>query len=96
MLGIAGLIFQVDEAVFVGLTLFPWEIRMILAALGKQNKKLVKVLVGLSALVGVGYFLWQAAWIRVAALIGVEAYIYWVVSRSRRNAVTHEKDEGKK
>lgn len=81
VLGVGGLIFKIDSAVFIGLVLFPWEIRMILAYLGKPKPGWVKFLVLISGLVGLGYFIYMAAWVKAGLLLLVEVYIYWVASR---------------
>lgn len=82
-IGIFGLIFKVDIGVLVGFLLIPWEVRMIQAASGKINLKLTKLLVIICAVVGAGYFLLHQLWSRVLIIIVVQAYVFYVVNRTK-------------
>ncbi len=101
LMGIFGLVFNVSEGVFVGAALIPWEVRMILAARGKFDSKLIKVLIAVAAIVGVGFFVLHQLWKMALILLAVQAYIYVVVNKSkmkmekaREQVSENERDKG--
>lgn len=95
LLGVAGIILKVDVAVLVGLGLLPWEVRMIFFARRQHKPQLVKMLAIVAAIVGGGYFVMYSLWKHLIALLVLEGYTYFVVSRPRRT-VTEESVEAQK
>lgn len=95
LIGVGGLILKIDIAVLVGLGLFPWEVRMIFFARGRRKPQMVKVLALAAAVAGGGYFALFGLWKHLAALLVLNGYTYFVVSRSGRK-VTEENVEAEK
>lgn len=93
LIGIAGLIFQVGEGVFIGLALGPWEARLVMNALGKTNLKWVKYYIIVGGIAGTIYFLLQSSWGWAAAMAFVNAYIYLVVVKSEIKAKKRLEEE---
>ncbi len=83
VVGIAGLILRVDEGVFIGLTLFPFQLRLVLALFGKQKTKLITSLITIAFFVGVIYFILIGRWVPALAMAVVQGYIYKVVTKPR-------------
>ncbi|AZR72139.1 hypothetical protein BBF96_01250 [Anoxybacter fermentans] len=96
IVGVAGLIYRVDEGVFIGLTLAPWEVRIVLAFFGKVNQKLVKMLIIIAGIIGVIYFLLQSRWAWALAMAGVQGYIYLIVTRSVSKLIKKEETDNDK
>ncbi len=72
VVGIAGLVFNVDSGVFIGLGLIPWQVLKI-----KFRKKIVLTAIILTTLVGGGYFIYFEKWIITALFIFIQLYNYW-------------------
>ncbi|MFW5992471.1 MAG: hypothetical protein ACOCQN_04695 [Halanaerobiaceae bacterium] len=70
VLGVAGLYFSVDAGVMAGLGLLPWQF------IGMQSKFAPVVLI-LSALAGVTYFIYIRDWLLVVLFILVQSYNYY-------------------
>lgn len=71
-LAAAGLIFQVDMGVFVGLSLTPWELIKI-----GIPQKLILFIIILSALTGSIFFLFRSQWILTGLFLLVQLYNGW-------------------
>lgn len=82
LVGIFGLIFQVDEGVLIGLALAPWQLRVILSAYGKRKSGLLKVMILVAGVVGFGYFLLQSNWVWGLALLAFEGFLYLLVVKT--------------
>ena len=72
VVGIAGLVFNVDSGVFIGLGLIPWQVLKI-----KFRKKIVLTAIILTTLVGGGYFIYFEKWVITALFIFIQLYNYW-------------------
>ena len=72
LLGIAGLIFQVETGVFVGVALVPWE----LIKMNVQDKFIIFSLV-LCTLIGAIYFIIFSFWYLLGLLVLVVLYNVW-------------------
>lgn len=71
IIGIAGLIFQVDAGVFIGFSLFPYQfIKM------KINSSANDIMISIGALIGTVYFLWMKNWLLVALFLFSHALTY--------------------
>lgn len=72
VVGIAGLVFNVDSGVFIGLGLIPWQVLKI-----KFRKKIVLTVIILTTVVGGGYFIYFEKWVITALFIFIQLYNYW-------------------
>lgn len=72
LVGIAGLVYNVDSGVFIGLGLIPWQILKI-----KLKKKWVLSAIIITTLIGGGYFIYFNKWIITALFIFIQLYNYW-------------------
>ena len=72
LVGIAGLVYNVDSGVFIGLGLIPWQILKI-----KLKKKCVLSSIIITSLIGGGYFIYFNKWIITALFIFIQLYNYW-------------------
>ena len=72
LLGIAGLIFQVEAGVFVGAALVPWE----LIKMNVKDKFIIISLV-LCTIIGIIYFIIFGFWYLLGLLVVVELYNIW-------------------
>jgi len=72
VVGIAGLVFNVDSGVFIGLGLIPWQVLKI-----KFRKKIVLTAIILTTVVGGGYFIYFEKWVITALFIFIQLYNYW-------------------
>lgn len=72
IVGIAGLFYNVDTGVFIGLGLIPWQILKI-----KLRRKFVLTAIILSSTAGLGYFIYHSKWLIAALFIFIQLYNYW-------------------
>ena len=79
-----GFVFKVKQAVLLGLALFPWELEVAMRFARKPKSKLVKVLIVVAGILGLGYFLVNKEWIYAVAFLVIESYIYFTVTKERR------------
>jgi len=72
LVGIAGLFYNVDSGVFIGLGLIPWQILKI-----KLKRKFVLTAIILSSAAGLGYFVYYSKWLIAVLFIFIQLYTYW-------------------
>jgi len=72
IVGIAGLIFQVEAGVFIGLSLAPWQIIKL-----ELGKKISLYVIILSTIIGSIYFISISRWLLFLLYLLVESYNYW-------------------
>ncbi|MCC3145901.1 hypothetical protein LJ207_11300 [Halanaerobium sp. Z-7514] len=72
IIGIAGLTYNVDAGVFIGLGLIPWQVLKI-----KFKKKFVLTAIITTTLIGGGYFIYFQEWLILALFIFIQLYNYW-------------------
>jgi hypothetical protein len=72
IVGIAGLVYNVDSGVFIGLGLIPWQILKI-----KLKKKWVLSSIIITTLIGGGYFIYFNKWVITALFVFIQLYNYW-------------------
>jgi hypothetical protein len=72
IVGIAGLIFQVEAGAFIGLSLAPWQIIKL-----DLGKKISLYAIILSTIIGSIYFISVSRWLLFLLYLLVEAYNYW-------------------
>ncbi|MCF8001333.1 MAG: hypothetical protein K9K76_05720 [Halanaerobiales bacterium] len=72
IVGLAGLIFQVDAGAFVGLSLAPWQIIKL-----DIGKKISLYAIILSTLIGGIYFIAISRWLLFLLFLLIEVYNYW-------------------
>ena len=70
--GFAGLFYNVDSGVFIGLGLIPWQVLKI-----KLRKSWVLAAIIITTVIGGGYFLYFKKWIITALFIFIQLYNYW-------------------
>ncbi len=91
--GIFGLVFKVDEGVFIGLALIPWQVRVVLAFFKKKNRRLIEILIWVSVIVGVAYFIFRGRWIPAIAMFGVQSYVYKIISKPAKKETTGDESD---
>jgi hypothetical protein len=72
LVGIAGLFYNVDSGVFIGLGLIPWQILKI-----KLKRKFILTSIILTSIAGLGYFIYNSSWLIAALFIFIQLYNYW-------------------
>jgi hypothetical protein len=72
IVGVAGLIFQVEAGVFIGLSLAPWQIIKL-----ELGKKISLYVIILSTIIGSIYFISISRWLLFLLYLLVESYNYW-------------------
>lgn len=72
LVGAAGLFYNVDSGVFIGLGLIPWQILKI-----NFKRKFVLTSIIISSLVGIAYFLYFSKWLIAALFVFIQLYNYW-------------------
>ncbi len=72
IVGVAGLIFQVEAGAFVGLSLAPWQIIKL-----NLGKKISLYAIVLSTLIGGIYFIAISRWLLFLLYLLIEVYNYW-------------------
>lgn len=72
LVGVAGLIYNVDSGVFIGLGLIPWQILKI-----KLKSKFVLTAIIVSSILGLGYFIYYSKWLIAALFVFIQLYNYW-------------------
>ncbi|ADO77711.1 hypothetical protein [Halanaerobium praevalens] len=72
IVGISGLIYNVDSGVFIGLGLIPWQILKI-----KIKRKFVLTAIIISSIIGLSYFIYNAKWLIAALFVFIQLYNYW-------------------
>ncbi|MFO7815961.1 MAG: hypothetical protein R6V14_09605 [Halanaerobiales bacterium] len=72
IVGLAGLIFQVETGAFVGLSLAPWQIIKL-----DLGKKISLYAIILSTFIGGIYFIAISKWLLFLLYLLIEAYNYW-------------------
>lgn len=72
IVGLAGLIFQVEAGVFVGLSLAPWQIIKL-----DLGEKISLYSIILSTIIGSIYFIATSKWLLFLLYLLIEVYNYW-------------------
>ena len=72
LVGIAGLFYNVDTGVFIGLGLIPWQILKI-----KLKRKFVLTAIIVSSAAGLIYFIYYSKWLIAALFVFIQLYNYW-------------------
>ena len=72
IVGTAGLIFDNEIGVFVGLGLIPWQIIGL-----RKSKALNLTAIILTTIIGAGFFIYMGKWILLLFFLFIEAYNYW-------------------
>lgn len=72
IVGIAGLFYNVDTGVFIGLGLIPWQILKI-----KLKRKFVLTAIVISSAAGLIYFIYYSKWLIAALFVFIQLYNYW-------------------
>lgn len=72
IVGVAGLFYNVDSGVFIGLGLIPWQILKI-----NLKRKFVLTAIILSSFAGLAYFLYYSKWLIAALFVFIQLYNYW-------------------
>ncbi len=72
IVGLAGLIFQVEAGAFVGLSLAPWQIIKL-----DLGKKISLYAIIITTLIGSIYFISISRWLLFLLYLVIEAYNYW-------------------
>ena len=72
IVGTAGLIFNNEIGVFVGLGLVPWQIIKL-----QKSKKLNIIAISITSIIGVIFFIYIKQWILLFLFLFIEAYNYW-------------------
>ena len=72
VVGAAGLIYNNEIGVFVGLGLIPWQIIGL-----RKSKTLNLIAIIITTVIGVGFFIYMGKWILAILFLFIEAYNYW-------------------
>lgn len=80
ILAIVGLIFQNDTGIFVGLTLFPWQMIKIL-----KGKPLNPIIIIISAISGSIFFVVKKEWLILILFLFIQLYNYWGYLNTGKN-----------
>ncbi len=72
IVGTAGLIYNNEIGVFVGLGLVPWQIIKL-----QKSKKLNIIAISITSIIGVVFFIYIKQWILLFLFLFIEAYNYW-------------------
>lgn len=72
IVGVAGLFYNVDTGVFIGLGLIPWQILKI-----KLRRKFVLTAIIVSSAAGLIYFIYYSKWLIAALFVFIQLYNYW-------------------
>lgn len=72
LVGVAGLFYNVDSGVFIGLGLIPWQILKI-----KMRRKFVLTAIILTSVAGLGYFIYYSKWLIAVLFVFIQLYNYW-------------------
>ena len=70
--GSAGLIYDNEIGVFVGLGLVPWQIIKL-----RKSKKLNIIAIIITAIIGTIFFVYTQRWVLLALFLFIEVYNYW-------------------
>lgn len=72
IIGAAGLIYNVDSGVFIGLSLIPWQVLKI-----KLKRKFILTAIIITSILGLGYFIYQSKWLIASLFVFIQLYNYW-------------------
>lgn len=72
LVGVAGLFYNVDSGVFIGLGLIPWQILKI-----NFKRKFILTSIIISSILGLGYFIYYSKWLIASLFVFIQLYNYW-------------------
>lgn len=88
LIGIAGLVFKNNVGVFVGLSLFPWQMIKLL-----KGKTINLGVIIISGIIGAVFFALQKEWLIMALFLFIQTYNYLAYYKVSKDEGENDLDE---